>query len=204
MSMILNDAEKYEEIMESLIADEARPEFHLTAPVGWMNDPNGFSYHNGQFHLFFQYYPYSCEWGPMHWGHAISSDLLHWRYLPVAIAPDSNADRDGCFSGTALWLPDGRQSFQQIAEFKRFERVDQRVNGALLFQFEREADCVRIDDGDAVGMRRDFERMLMNSRAVEFPHDLRRFEFEFFFFAADIRDDVIQDIHRGYARISGS
>lgn len=94
--------------MESLIADEARPEFHLTAPVGWMNDPNGFSYHNGQFHLFFQYYPYSCEWGPMHWGHAISSDLLHWRYLPVAIAPDSNADRDGCFSGTALWLPDGR------------------------------------------------------------------------------------------------
>lgn len=94
--------------MESLIADEARPEFHLTARVGWMNDPNGFSYHNGQYHLFFQYYPYSCTWGPMHWGHAVSQDLIHWRYLPVAIAPDSNADRDGCFSGTALSLPDGR------------------------------------------------------------------------------------------------
>ncbi len=108
MSKVLRDAEKYEEIMDSLIPETKRPEFHLTARVGWMNDPNGFSYNDGQFHLFFQYYPYANTWGPMHWGHAISSDLLRWRYLPVAIAPDSNADRDGCFSGSALWLPDGR------------------------------------------------------------------------------------------------
>lgn len=63
MSKILSDAEKYEEIMESLIADEARPEFHLTAPVGWMNDPNGFSYHNGQFHLFFSVLPLFLRMG---------------------------------------------------------------------------------------------------------------------------------------------
>ena len=74
-----------------------------------MNDPNGFSYYKGKYHLFYQYYPYKTVWGPMHWGHAVSSDLLHWEYLPAALAPDGPADKDGCFSGSAAELPDGRQ-----------------------------------------------------------------------------------------------
>ncbi|WP_318691195.1 hypothetical protein [Treponema sp.] len=52
--------------------------------------------------MFFQYHPYSNKWGPMHWGHAVSEDLLSWKYLPVAMAPDTAADADGCFSGTAM------------------------------------------------------------------------------------------------------
>ena len=92
---------------ESIPGDE-RPLYHLTPLVGWMNDPNGFCHYQGQYHLFYQYHPYSRTWGPMHWGHAVSGDLLHWSYLPCALAPDTQADADGCFSGTALPLPDGR------------------------------------------------------------------------------------------------
>lgn len=74
-----------------------RPLFHVTPPVGWMNDPNGFSVYNGKVHLFYQYHPYSTEWGPMHWGHQVSDDLIRWEQLPVAIAPDTIYDAEGCF-----------------------------------------------------------------------------------------------------------
>ena len=58
--------------------------------------------------MFYQYYPYESKWGPAHWGHAVSTDLLHWEYLPAALAPDELYDMDGCFSGSAIELPDGR------------------------------------------------------------------------------------------------
>lgn len=78
------------------------PKFHLAAPFGWINDPNGFSFFNGEYHMFYQYHPYSAEWGPMHWGHATSKDLIFWKNKPIAIAPDENYDKDGCFSGSAI------------------------------------------------------------------------------------------------------
>ena len=109
ISQSLRDARRFEEEMEPKIADAPRPAFHLSARMGWMNDPNGFSYYNGEYHLFYQYYPFHTEWGPMHWAHAVSKDLLHWRHLPAALAPDMDYDRDGCFSGSAVTLPDGRQ-----------------------------------------------------------------------------------------------
>ena len=108
MSQALRDARRYEEGVETYIKPEDRPGFHLSARVGWMNDPNGFSYYMGQYHMFYQYHPYDSHWGPMHWGHAVSTDLLHWEYLPAALAPDRIYDRDGCFSGNAITLPDGR------------------------------------------------------------------------------------------------
>ena len=86
---------------QKLSADE-RPFFHLTPLVGWMNDPNGFCWYKGQYHLFYQYHPFSRQWGPMHWGHAVSDDLLHWTYMPCALAPDTAADAGGCFSGSAV------------------------------------------------------------------------------------------------------
>ncbi len=91
------------------IPDRERPLFHATPAIGWMNDPNGFSFYKGECHLFFQYHPYSNEWGPMHWGHLKSRDFLHWERLPVALAPDQDYDAFGCFSGGAVELPDGRQ-----------------------------------------------------------------------------------------------
>ncbi len=105
----LQKARDYEEKYSAFITDEERPLFHLTPRIGWTNDPNGFSYYKGECHLFYQYHPYSLQWGPMHWGHAVSKDFLHWKYLPAALAPDEDYDKGGCFSGSALELPDGRQ-----------------------------------------------------------------------------------------------
>lgn len=81
---------------------DQRPGFHFSTPGGWCNDPNGFSQYNGKVHLFYQYHPYSTKWGPMHWGHVVSEDMINWKLLPVALAPDSSADLKGCFSGTAI------------------------------------------------------------------------------------------------------
>ena len=105
----LQEARDYEKHMEAFIAPAERPCFHLAPRVGWMNDPNGFCYYQGKYHLFYQYNPYATSWAPMHWGHAISADLLHWEHLPAALAPDAPYDdKMGCFSGSAVELPDGR------------------------------------------------------------------------------------------------
>ncbi len=108
-SETLQKAREYEERFGVYIQPQERPAFHLSTRVGWMNDPNGFSFYRGKYHLFYQYHPYSTKWGPMHWGHAVSDDLIRWEYLPAALAPDQPYDDAGCFSGSALELPDGSQ-----------------------------------------------------------------------------------------------
>ena len=82
--------------------DEMRPKFHFTAPVGWLNDPNGLIYYNGYYQLFYQYNPYAPHWDAMHWGHARSKDGIHWQDLPVALMPDQAYDKSGVFSGSAI------------------------------------------------------------------------------------------------------
>lgn len=76
-----------------------RPNFHFTPKKGWMNDPNGMFFANGNYHLFYQYYPDGNTWGPMHWGHAISKDLIKWEELPIALYPDKDKY---IFSGSAV------------------------------------------------------------------------------------------------------
>ncbi|MBD0832580.1 glycoside hydrolase family 32 protein [Aestuariibaculum sediminum] len=91
-----------QQAIESVVHNEEalyRPNFHFTPQKAWMNDPNGMFYYNGYYHLYFQYHPESNVWGPMHWGHAISTDMISWRELPIALYPD---ELGTIFSGSAV------------------------------------------------------------------------------------------------------
>src|ERR1700758_3966573 len=88
---------------DDLAHDSNRPQFHLLPAANWMNDPNGPIYWKGNYHMFYQCNPNGAVWGDMHWGHAMSPDMVHWRHLPVALAPTPGGpDSAGCFSGTAV------------------------------------------------------------------------------------------------------
>jgi beta-fructofuranosidase len=91
--------------------DPLRPELHLLPPHNWMNDPNGPIWWKGKYHLFYQLNPHAAVWGDMHWGHAVSADMVHWHHEPIALAPTpGGADSEGCFSGSAI-VQDGVPTF---------------------------------------------------------------------------------------------
>ncbi|MCK1991195.1 sucrose-6-phosphate hydrolase [Peribacillus muralis] len=82
--------------------DRYRLGYHIMAPANWINDPNGLVQYKGEYHVFYQHNPFDENWGPMHWGHVKSKDLVHWEHLPIALTPGDACDSDGCFSGSAV------------------------------------------------------------------------------------------------------
>ncbi|WP_313128093.1 glycoside hydrolase family 32 protein [Pseudescherichia vulneris] len=102
MTYSIADAEQELKVKHDALNLRWYPRYHLAARAGWINDPNGLVWFDGWYHAFYQHHPYSTQWGPMHWGHARSQDLVHWEHLPVAIAPEGPEDKDGCFSGSAV------------------------------------------------------------------------------------------------------
>ena len=102
MTLLLEQAERALREKSQDLNPRWYPHYHLAARAGWINDPNGLVWFDGWYHAFYQHHPYSVQWGPMHWGHARSRDLLHWEHLPVALAPEGPEDKDGCFSGSAV------------------------------------------------------------------------------------------------------
>ncbi len=98
----LKNIEQADEIRgsENLYHERLRPQFHFSTQRGWINDPNGLVFYKGEYHLFYQYNPYGWDSGNKHWGHAVSSDLVHWNELPIALCPQRYGD--WCYSGSAV------------------------------------------------------------------------------------------------------
>ncbi len=114
-----------------LAADPHRPQYHLLPPAHWMNDPNGPIYWQGKYHMFYQYNPGAAVWGDMHWAHAVCDDMLHWKHLPVAMAPTPGGpDKDGVFSGCAV--------------------IDKEVVTAVFTGVNPETQCIATSTGDLI------------------------------------------------------
>ena len=93
----------------NLYKEKYRPQYHFSPKKNWSNDPNGLVYYQGEYHLFYQYNPDDVVWGPMHWGHAVSKDLVHWEHLPIALKPDTELGM--IFSGSAVVDKNDRTGF---------------------------------------------------------------------------------------------
>ena len=165
---IVNYQGEEEEVSKTLKADKYiaenitsvnpryRNTYHAMPPIGWMNDPNGFHYAFGKYQLFYQFHPYSSAWGPMHWGHYTSGDLIKWELAPTALAPDTPYDKDGCFSGSAIVkdgllylmytsVADGKQTqaLARSSDGVRFEKLNRVIGSDML-----PADCSQADFRD--------------------------------------------------------
>lgn len=122
----------------ALAKDPHRPQVHFSPAAKWMNDPNGMVYSNGVYHLFYQHYPDSTVWGPMHWAHATSTDLVHWQHQPIGIYPDSLG---WIFSGSAVVDVNntsglGRDGKPPLVAIYTYHNSPKEKTGAIDFQYQ--------------------------------------------------------------------
>ena len=94
--------------LETTRNDRWYPKFHIASNGGWINDPNGLCRYNGRWHVFYQLHPHGTQWGPMHWGHVSSDNMVDWHREPIAFAPSLEQERHGVFSGSAVIGDDGK------------------------------------------------------------------------------------------------
>ncbi len=124
-----------------------RPNFHFTPEKGWMNDPNGMFYNNGYYHLYFQHNPDDAKWGPMHWGHAISTDMITWKEQPIALFPD---ELGTIFSGSAVVDVDNTSGFSEKSKtpvVAMFTYHDMEADKAGKIIDETQAIAYSLDEG---------------------------------------------------------
>ncbi|MDD6211222.1 MAG: GH32 C-terminal domain-containing protein [Bacteroidales bacterium] len=113
--------------------EQYRPLYHFSPEYGWMNDPNGMVYKDGEYHLFYQYNPYASIWGNMHWGHAVSKDLIHWEHLPVALAPDGLGT---IFSGSCVIDKDNTAGFGAGAMIAFYTSAGERQTQSMAYSLD--------------------------------------------------------------------
>ncbi len=143
--LLILSAVSYSQIIN--YKEKHRPQFHFSPPAHWMNDPNGMVYYKGEYHLFYQYYPDSIVWGPMHWGHAISKDLVYWQNLPVALSPDSLGY---IFSGSVVVDKENTTGFQNGNEnplVALFTYHDSKKEKAGTADFQTQGMAYSLDKG---------------------------------------------------------
>ena len=124
---------KLSDTFDTANREEFRPLYHFTPAYGWMNDPNGMVYKDGEYHLFYQYNPYGSMWGNMHWGHAVSKDLLKWEHLPVAIAPDGLGT---IFSGSCVVDKDNTAGFGAGAIVAFYTSAGERQSQSMAYSLD--------------------------------------------------------------------
>lgn len=140
-----------------IMKKDIRPQFHFTPKKGWINDPNGLCYANGVYHMFYQHYPDDTKWGPMHWGHATSRDLLSWEHQEIALYPTED---EYCFSGSAIIDDEGvmrlfytshnpktgeqTQSMAYSSDYIHFEKYD----GNPIIENSKDSSCFKKDFRD--------------------------------------------------------
>ena len=147
------EKKKVEKVLEAPVISATniepyRPQYHFTPPEKWMNDPNGLVYNKGVYHLFYQYYPEDIVWGPMHWGHAISKDLIHWDHKPIALFPDKNGY---IFSGSAVIDTENTSGFgtkENPALVAIFTYHDINGERAGRTDFQTQGIAYSLDNGD--------------------------------------------------------
>ena len=129
--------------------EKYRPQIHFSPLTGWMNDPNGLLYDKGTYHLFFQYYPDSTVWGPMHWGHAVSKDLMHWKQVATALYPDSTGY---VFSGSSVVDRSNTSGFgvdgktPLVAIFTQHDMAGEKAGNN---HFQNQGVAYSLDDGNS-------------------------------------------------------
>ena len=128
--------------------EQYRPQLHFSPKAHWVNDPNGMVYFNHTYHLFFQYYPKDIIWGPMHWGHAVSKDLIHWKELPIALYPDSLGY---IFSGSAVVDSNNTSGFGKKGKIPMvaiFTHHDPKGEKAGKDNYQNQSIAYSLDEGN--------------------------------------------------------
>ena len=131
-----------------------RPQFHFTPIANWLNDPNGLVYYAGEYHMFYQYHPESTLWGPMHWGHAVSTDLVNWTHLPIALYPD---DHGMIFSGSAVidWHDTAGFGAEAMVAIFTYHAGEQGQKQGLAYSTDKGRTWTKYADNPIIDFRSD-------------------------------------------------